>query len=442
MQSFNLRLLAALLTFFVAMPPNLPAQQGPIFNQEELEQILAPIALYPDSLVSQMLMASTYPLEVVQADRFVKEHTHLQGDDLTAALEAQQWDPSVKSLVNFPQVLTMMSEKLDWTQKLGDAFLAQQEEVMDTIQRLRFRAQEAGNLNTTKEQKVVVQEKVIVIEPANPQVVYVPTYNPTVVYGAWPYPAYPPYYYYPPGYVASTAFFSFATGVALGAAWGYAWGGCNWHSHKVTYNYNQNININRNINRDRYVTNLPAGGRGDWRHNPQHRRGVAYRDQRVAQRYNRGTNSQAVQAREAFRGRAEQGRQEIARGGATQARDRQAVGAGKQAATARERAGGVDRSRQPRASQRIAGADRGGQAQTRERVAGASGSGQVGTRNRAAASKPGGGDAGARPRVAHRGDAFAGVNRGGNVTRNFSERGRSSRGTSAPAGGGARGLRR
>jgi len=424
---FNRNLLAALLSLLIGMPPNLLAQQGPLFRSEELEQILAPIALYPDSVVSQILMASTYPLEVVQADRFAKQNAQLQGDSLTTALEAQPWDPSVKSLVNFPQVLTMMSEKLDWTQKLGDAFLAQQEEVMATIQRLRFRAQEAGHLKTTNEQKVVVQEKVIVIEPASPQVVYVPTYNPTVVYGAWPYPAYPPYYYYPPGYVASTAFFTFATGVALGAAWGYAWGGCNWRSHKVTHNYTQNININRNINRDRYITNLPAGGRGDWQHRPEHRRGVAYRDQGTAQRYNRGANKQAVQAREAFRGRAAQGRQDLARGGAVQARDRQAG----------------SRVGQPKASQRPSGSDRGGQAKARERVAGTGGGGQARSREQTRASQPSARSAGDRSGVARRGDAFAGANRSGSATRNFSQRGRSSRGTSAPRGAsGARGLRR
>ncbi len=178
-----------------------------MFKPEEIEQLVAPIALYPDSLVSQILMASTYPLEVVQADRWAKANKTLKGDALTKALEAQSWDPSVKSLVNFPQVLAMMSEKLDVTQKLGDAFLAQQKDVMDAIQRLRAKAQAQGNLKTTKEQTVIVEQParkprsssnraqttVIKIEPTNPQVVYVPTYNPTVVYGAWPYPAYPPY---------------------------------------------------------------------------------------------------------------------------------------------------------------------------------------------------------------------------------------------------------
>ena len=197
-----------LMVLLLAITPGVIAQQSDtaaVFKPEELEQILAPIALHPDSLVTQILMAATYPLEVVQADRWIKQNASLKGEALTAALEKQQWDPSVKSLVNFPQVVTMMSEQLEWTQKLGDAFLADQKQVLDTIQSLRAKAQASGNLQTTKEQTVIVEEKIIKIEPANPQVVYVPTYNPTVVYGGWAYPAYTPYTYYPPGYVASYA---------------------------------------------------------------------------------------------------------------------------------------------------------------------------------------------------------------------------------------------
>ena len=185
------------------LPVQVMAQQGgggspKKLSQEELAQLLAPIALYPDELVSQILMASTYPLEVVQADRWVKSHKQSAGEVLAKQLEKEPWDPSVKSLVNFPVVLASMSEKLDVTTKIGDAFLAQQKDVMDTIQLLRKKAYEAGNLKTTKEQKVVVEKEIIVIRPADPQVIYVPTYSPTVVYGVWMYPAYPPYYYYPP----------------------------------------------------------------------------------------------------------------------------------------------------------------------------------------------------------------------------------------------------
>ncbi len=269
------------LVLLMAVPPVIFAQEGgakPALKQEQLEQLLAPIALYPDSLLTQILMASTYPLEVVQADRWAKQNKNMKGDALAKALEAQTWDPSVKSLVNFPQVLQMMSEKLDLTQKLGDAFLGQQKDVMATIQKLRAKAQAAGNLKTTKEQVVKVEQEVIIIESPSPTVIYVPAYNPTVVYGAWAYPAYPPYPYYPPGYAAGAAF---VTGVAVGAAWGYAWGNANWNGGTVNVNVNQNTNINSNINRAQYASQYPSG-QSQWKQ--------------------QATTSQQVQARQAYKG--------------------------------------------------------------------------------------------------------------------------------------------
>jgi len=328
------------------MPPWIFAQgsTGSVkFKQEELDQMLAPIALYPDSLLGQVLIASTYPLEIVQADRWSKANKNLKGDPLTAALEKQNWDPSVKSLVNFPQVLSMMSEKLDWTQKLGDAFLSQQKEVMDTVQKLRFKAKEAGNLKTTEQQKVIVQEKVIIVEPASPQVIYVPAYNPVVVYGVWPYPAYPPYYYYPPGYVAATAAVSFGIGVAVGAAWGYAWSNCNWNHGDININVNKNININNNIDRNKYAQKTGQGGSGTWQHDPDHRKGVSYRDQATAQKYKKGTSSEAAKSRESFRGRSEAGRQDLSQGSGDRAsslgRDRGSAGRGEHDSAF----GGIDR---------------------------------------------------------------------------------------------------
>jgi hypothetical protein len=272
--------LAVSLALLLGAPQGVIAQSGAEdkpFKQEELDQMVAPIALYPDSLLAQILMASTYPLEVVEADRWAKKNKDIKGDALAKGLEAQPWDPSVKSLVNFPQVLDMMNEKLDWTQKMGDAFLAQQKDVMDTVQKLRLKAYGEGNLKTTEQQKVVVEEeaKTIIIEPASPQVVYVPTYNPTVVYGAWPYPSYPPYYYYPPGYVAGAALFSFGVGVAMGAAWGYAWGNCNWRGGDVNVDINRNTNINNSIDRSKYQNKVTTGqgGKGEWKHDPEHRKG-------------------------------------------------------------------------------------------------------------------------------------------------------------------------
>lgn len=285
------------------------------YSQPQIDQLLAPVALYPDPLLTQILMASTYPLEVVQADRWEKKNRSLKGDALTAALEKQTWDPSVKSLVNFPDVLSMMSEKLDWTEQLGDAFLAQEKDVMDGVQKLRAKAKAEGNLKSTREQKVVAEQETIIIQPASPEVVYVPAYNPSVVYGVWAYPAYPPYPVYPAGYVAAASAFSFTAGVAVGAAWGYAWGHPDWHGGDVNINNSQNINVNNNINRNKYKNE-----NGQWQHNPEHRKGVPYRDNATAQKYNRGGSAEAARSREAFRGRGGAGQprggRDAGRGGA------------------------------------------------------------------------------------------------------------------------------
>ena len=287
------RLLLWLLVLLLAAPPGGIMAQSPdsggqtIFRQEELDQMLAPIALYPDELLVQVLMAATYPLEVVRASRWVQANPNLRGDQLAAALEQQDWDPSVKSLANFPSVLQMMNDRLEWTQKIGDAFLAQKDQVMDTVQMLRQKAQAQGSLSTTNEQTVIEdpQSQTIVIEPAVPEVVYVPVYDPTIVYGPWWWPAYPPYYYYPWGRVIG-----FGLGVAVGVAWGYAWGGFNWHHHDVVINTTRNVHINNRIDRNRYVSHVTtgSGGQGMWRHDPVHRGGVAYRSPTVAQQFGRG----------------------------------------------------------------------------------------------------------------------------------------------------------
>jgi hypothetical protein len=307
-----------------------------VFKQEELDQMLAPIALYPDSLLAQVLMAATYPLEIVQADRFAKKNKDLKGDKLLEAAKNEDWDPNVKSLIQFPDVIGMMSDKLDWTTKLGDAFLAQQKDVMDSVQRLRKKAQEAGNLKTTKEQTVIVEKETIIIQPANPQVVYVPSYSPTVVYGTWAYPAYPPYPYYPPGYGMA---FGFMAGVAVGSS-GCCWGNCNWGGGDVDIDVNRNNNFTKNnYSGDRvnhYQKQGGQGGRQQWQHNPQNRKGAAYRDNNTAQKFNRGTSSDAAKSREAFRGRSDQGRQDMSRGSAGQ---RGGVDGGARAST-RESGGG------------------------------------------------------------------------------------------------------
>jgi hypothetical protein len=283
-------------------PPASPAPASKAFSQQELDQLLAPIALYPDALVGQILIASTYPLETVTAERWVKENPGLKGKALEDALQSQPWDPSVKSLAVVPEVLTMMSEKIDWTQKLGDAFLDQQKEVMATVQSLRAKAKEQGSLKDSPEQKVVTEQvastTVIKIEPTNPEVVYVPTYNPTVVYGTWPYPASPPYSYYPPGYAAGGMLLSFAAGAIVGGA---LWSDCDWGRGDVNINTNRYNNFNRTNTANR-----------NWSHNAAHRGAVPYRNQTTAQRYGRAQPTNTA-SREQFRGRTEAGRADAGR---------------------------------------------------------------------------------------------------------------------------------
>ncbi|HZV80799.1 MAG TPA: DUF3300 domain-containing protein [Geobacteraceae bacterium] len=325
------------------------------FSQEELAQLLAPIALYPDELLSQVLMASTYPLEVVAADRWVESNKDLKGDELAKALEEKKWDPSVKSLVNFPSVLSMMSQKLEITAKLGDAFLSQETEVMATIQMLRKKAVDAGNLKSSKEQKVVVEQDTVVIEPVEREVVYVPTYDPLVVYGPWMYPAYPPFpFYFWPLY--PYGFYAFAPPFYIGFAWGYAWGWCDWHHHSVHVDTQRHHYVNnRYIDRNRYTRNyqrvgaVDRDGQGRWRHDPAHRRGVAYRDTRTAAQFGQspGTVTRSRDARGFGEVQPRKGgsltpaSRGVSRG---EVRGRQApVGGGAQSAPVVERRGGVDR---------------------------------------------------------------------------------------------------
>ena len=280
-----------------------PDQSQQLLKPEQLDQLLAPIALYPDTLLAEILMASTYPLEVVQADRWATENKNLKGDQLKAAVDKQSWDDSVKALVATPSVLSMMSSKLDWTQKLGDAVLAQQPDVMDAVQRLRAKAQANNKLTSTKEQKVTTTTQqgrdVIVIEPAVPDTVFVPYYDPAVVYGTWPYASYPPYYFPPPyGYVSGALL---ATGLAFGAGYalgrwtsgGNYWGGgLNWG--------NRNINVNRPVNIN--TGNINVGN--NWQHNPVHRQGVKYSNTNVQQKFGGNNNIRAGSSdRMDFRGR-------------------------------------------------------------------------------------------------------------------------------------------
>jgi hypothetical protein len=228
------------------MPASSAAPSG-----KELQQIVAPIALYPDALVAQVLAGSTYPNEVVAANQWLQQHQHLKGEQLAAEVDKQSWDPSIKALSEFPSVLANMSTNLSWTSALGDAYFNDPDGVMSAIQTLRREAQSSGHLNSTPQQTVTSQGDTIIIEPSNPQVVYVPEYSPESVYG-YPIAAYPGY----SGWgVAAASALSFGAGVAVGAAghWGWGWNswGTNWHGGNVQYNRNtyvsrSNTFVNRN----------------------------------------------------------------------------------------------------------------------------------------------------------------------------------------------------
>ena len=304
-------------------PP--PKQQAQKIPPDQLDALVAPIALYPDPMLAQTLAASTYPLEIIQLQQWLSKNPGLKDKALADAVAKQPWDPSVQALAGLPEVVKRLADDIQWTTDLGNAFLAQQSDVMDAVQSMRKKAQDKGNLKTTEQQKVetkVVENKtVIVVEQANPQVVYVPSYDPVIVYGPPVYP-YPPIYYPPPGYYAAGVAISFGVGVMMGAFWsggwccGASWGGNN----DITINRNNNFNRNSSIgggNRTNIgnrptnpiagggnrgdigggnrgglgggnsASTLPAGGnRGDsWQHNPQHRGGAPYRDRATADRF-------------------------------------------------------------------------------------------------------------------------------------------------------------
>lgn len=322
------------LMFFV--PAGIVQAEDKVFSEAELDQMMAPIALYPDSLLSQILMASTYPKDIDEAVNWSQEHPDQDGDAAVTAVQDKSWDPSVMSLVAFPQVLAMMGEKPDWIQNVGDAFLASPESVMDTVQKLRKKAKDEGNLKTTEQQKVVVEEQpsetVIIIEPVDPQVVYVPVYNTTVVYGSWWWPHYRPWYYYPPGYGFGSAVWrgiGFGIGIGITNA---LWGSCHWGRGRGNVNINVNKYNNININRNKLDVNKKNA---NWKHNANNRRGVPYRDNKSRQQFEkkrggaeqrkdyRGRDAQRDQARSTLDKRAvnpAKGRQQLQGSGGDRAR--------------------------------------------------------------------------------------------------------------------------
>jgi hypothetical protein len=414
----------AAVALVATLPPPVQAQEQAaaaqaVFSKEQLDQLLAPIALYPDSVLSQVLMAATYPLEVVEAARWVKANPDIKGDAAVKAVEQKGWDVSVQSLVAFPQAITMMSDKLEWTQDLGNAVLAQQKDVLDSIQRLRAMAQKAGTLESNEQQKVTVQPaaagtttQTIIIEPAQPQTIYVPAYNPTVVYGTWPYPAYAPFYYPPnPYYYPGSALVrGFAWGVGFAAA-GAIFGGVNWGRGDIDIDVNRATNINRNFNANSVKAN-------SWQHNSAHRKGVAYKDAGSRQKY--GANTAGADRRQEYRGRDTQRETGAGDRGGERAADRGQAG---DRAGDRGQAGdrGGDRGQ---AGERAG--DR-GQAQARDAGSRDAASRDAGSRDQQASAR-------AQPA------AFDGMGSKGSDVRAQSDRGQASRQASQAnfGGGGAR----
>jgi len=290
-----------------AQSPNPQAgQENAKLPPEELDSLVAPIALYPDPLLSQTLVASTYPLEVVQLKQWLEKNSKLKDKELAEAVKKQNWDPSIQALALLPDVVKRLSENIKWTTDLGNAFLVQQGDVMDAVQRMRKKAQDTGNLKSSEQQKVetkVVENKqVIIVEQAKPDVVYVPTYNPTVVYGPPVYP-YPPVYYPPPGYYAAGMAISFGVGMAMGAAWGGGWGwNCGWGGGHNNVYINNNNNFVRSYNRNNVSNynrqNVSNRAGNTWQHNPQHRGGTPYSNKATARQYGGTTRGESLATRQ------------------------------------------------------------------------------------------------------------------------------------------------
>ena len=368
---------------------------------EELDSLVAPIALYPDPLLSQTLVASTYPLEIIQLQQWLEKHKGLKDKALTDAVTKENWDPSIQAMAVLPDVVKRLAENIKWTTDLGNAFLAQQSDVMDAVQRMRSKAREKGNLESGEQQKVEIKtvenKQVIVIEPSSPDVVYVPSYNPTVVYGA-PVYAYPPIYYPPPGYYAAGMAISFGVGMAVGAAWGGGWGwGCGWGHNDIQINNYNNFNRNANVNRN---VGVNRGRNSTWQHNPQHRGGAPYSNRATANRYGGTARGESLQNRQAN---------------------------ARQQASARS-AGGVDRgnARQQASARSTGGADRG--------------AGGAGSMNR---GSQGGGDRIGNRSVpstpsARSSSAFGAGGSSGRAARASSSRGSSSMGSRGGGRGGGR----
>ncbi len=286
-------------------------EAAPKVPNDQLDALVAPIALYPDPLLSQVLVASTYPLEIIQLQQWLATHKDLKDEALVEAVKKEGWDASIQAMAALPDAVKQLAENIKWTTDLGNAFLAQQSDVMDAVQRMRAKAKGAGNLKSNEQMKVetkVVESKtVVVIEQASPQVVYVPSYNPVVVYGPPVYP-YPPIVYPSTGAVVAGMAISFGVGVAMGAAWGGGWGyHSNWGgNNNITINNNNNFvnnsnrqNVNNVSNRQNVNNRSTQGGGNTWQHNPQHRGGAPYSNKATAKQYGGTARGDSMSARQA-----------------------------------------------------------------------------------------------------------------------------------------------
>jgi hypothetical protein len=293
-----------------------PEQPPPKIPNDQLDSLVAPIALYPDPLLSQVLVASTYPLEIIQLEQWLEKNKNLKDQALTDAVQKQDWDPSIQAMAVLPDVAKRLADDIKWTTDLGNAFLAQQSDVMDAVQRMRMKAKDAGNLKSNEQMKVetkaVETKTVVVIEQANPQVVYVPTYSPVVVYGPPVYP-YPPIYYPPPSYYAAGVAIAFGVGIAIGSSYHGGWGyNCGWGHTNVYVNVNNNCvshynktNINtvnrnniNNVNTSN-INNANRNASNTWQHNPQHRGGTPYSDKATANKYGGTARGDSMSTRQA-----------------------------------------------------------------------------------------------------------------------------------------------
>ncbi len=429
-------------------PPPKPAAQAPDrLPAAELDSLVAPLALYPDPLLAQVLAASTYPLEIVQLNQWLAQHKDLKDKALADAVQKESWDPSVQAMAGLPDVVKLLADNVKWSAELGNAFLAQQSEVMDAVQRMRTKAKSTGNLKSTEqvkvETKVVESKSVVVIQQANPQVVYVPSYDPVVVYGAPPVYAYPPVVYPPAWHYAAGMAISFGVGVAMGAMWSGGWGyGCGWHGGNNDITINNNNNFNRNSNR---TTNVGSGNVGNgnrasqWQHNPQHRGGAPYGDRATANKFGGTARGDSLGTRQA-NARQNQGDRNVGanrgggndrnvganRGSGDAAGDRN-VGANRGGGN--DRNVGANRGGGDAAGDRNLGADRGSSNDRNvgaNRGGGAGGGDHIGNRQ----VSPGGGS--------RSNDSFSGAGRtSGSAAQSSSARGSSSFGGSR--GGGSRG---